>query len=357
MGQLIVSILVLLTATFLPLFVYGQNLVPNGGFEEHHYCPKEHGKLIFLKFWHSPNNGTPDHFNLCNEKRSYKVGYSWVTFHQLPFSGSGHIGLALRSSHVTEPEGIQVKLNEKLKANKKYCLKMYIYSKDEEYPEYINYSITNNKFNDNADLLHFNDFKKIYTNKIQYRKYIPISSVYRAKGNEEWLTIGLFNEGVLFKYFKEFEQKYYGIGGKGYIFIDDVSLIEIDNDEECRCSELINIDFALNQPIILNNLFFETNAYTLKPSSFDELNYIIIVLNKNPDYNIKIIGHTDNIGTDKANLELSLNRAKSVYNYLTNNQINSERISYEGYGSSQPLLPNTTAENRAKNRRVEIIFK
>ncbi len=76
-------------------------------------------------------------------------------------------------------------------------------------------------------------------------------------------------------------------------------------------------------------------------------------MNDNPNISIEIGGHTDNIGSAEYNRKLSLNRSKSVYNYLTKNGINASRLSYKGYGFNVPLSDNDTEEGRALNRRTE----
>jgi outer membrane protein OmpA-like peptidoglycan-associated protein len=68
---------------------------------------------------------------------------------------------------------------------------------------------------------------------------------------------------------------------------------------------------------------------------------------------IEIGGHTDNEGSDAHNLTLSQNRAKSVYDYLITNGIESKRLIYKGYGKTMPVASNETPEGRAKNRRTE----
>jgi outer membrane protein OmpA-like peptidoglycan-associated protein len=73
----------------------------------------------------------------------------------------------------------------------------------------------------------------------------------------------------------------------------------------------------------------------------------------NPTVSIEIGGHTDDIGDEKSNIELSENRARTVFEYLLSNQIKSNKISYEGYGEGLPINDNTTEENRKNNRRIE----
>ena len=69
---------------------------------------------------------------------------------------------------------------------------------------------------------------------------------------------------------------------------------------------------------------------------------------------LRISGHTDNVGEDATNLQLSINRAKAVANYIAQNGIESNRLSHEGFGESKPIANNSTQEGRRKNRRVEI---
>jgi outer membrane protein OmpA-like peptidoglycan-associated protein len=97
------------------------------------------------------------------------------------------------------------------------------------------------------------------------------------------------------------------------------------------------------------------NKYDLKPESQVELEKVIQLLHDNPTVKIQISGHTDNVGKPAANLALSNTRAKAVINYLIVNGINSQRLSFKGYGETQPIADNKTTEGRAKNRRTELI--
>ncbi len=77
-------------------------------------------------------------------------------------------------------------------------------------------------------------------------------------------------------------------------------------------------------------------------------------LRNNPNTDVRIIGHTDNTGSDAVNNPLSLDRAASTRNYLTGRGIDGRRISIEGMGERQPIATNETAQGRSRNRRVEI---
>ena len=105
--------------------------------------------------------------------------------------------------------------------------------------------------------------------------------------------------------------------------------------------------------IVLENIFFETGSYELKKESQAELNKLIQFLNNNKNIKIEIGGHTDNTGTKEGNKQLSEKRAYVVARYLIDAGIDINRITYKGYGDTQPIDDNTTAQGRSKNRRTE----
>lgn len=98
---------------------------------------------------------------------------------------------------------------------------------------------------------------------------------------------------------------------------------------------------------------FETGKASLKTSSFAVLDKIASILNRYPNYNVSIAGHTDSVGNSDNNRLLSEERAKSCFNYLLSKGFDSSRISFIGYGETQPISTNSTKEGRRLNRRVE----
>lgn len=103
-----------------------------------------------------------------------------------------------------------------------------------------------------------------------------------------------------------------------------------------------------------SGLLFDTNKAELKPASKTNLTNLATILNKYPDTNILLEGHTDSQGTEEWNLDLSKLRAQSVENYLAGQQVMETRFTVMGYGESQPIATNDTADGRAQNRRVEV---
>ncbi|MEI7499369.1 MAG: OmpA family protein [Bacteroidota bacterium] len=107
------------------------------------------------------------------------------------------------------------------------------------------------------------------------------------------------------------------------------------------------------EAVVLKNIFFDTDKYLLKDESLVELQKLLGLLQRNPKLKIEISGHTDNVGAEEYNIELSGNRASAVYNYLVQNGITASRLSFTGYGFNKPIDNNTTDEGRANNRRTE----
>lgn len=106
--------------------------------------------------------------------------------------------------------------------------------------------------------------------------------------------------------------------------------------------------------LTLNNITFETNSAELRKGSQFELDRIVELMKFNPTVTIEISAHTDDIGTDANNLQLSDKRAKSAFEYLKTKGVNFEKLVPKGYGESKPVVPNDSDTNRAQNRRVEL---
>lgn len=107
---------------------------------------------------------------------------------------------------------------------------------------------------------------------------------------------------------------------------------------------------------VINNIYYNTNSADLKLESRIVLESFANYLKENPEMNIEIQGHTDNVGKEKDNEALSSNRAHSVKWMLEELGVDGKRITAKGYGSLKPIASNTTEEGRAKNRRTEFLI-
>jgi outer membrane protein OmpA-like peptidoglycan-associated protein len=122
---------------------------------------------------------------------------------------------------------------------------------------------------------------------------------------------------------------------------DNIALVSYDEMKEKQLS------------VRINNIFFDFNKSELKSESYLELDRLYNFLKDNPEIKVEISGHTDNVGTDEYNMNLSQARANTVKEYLVGKGIDSERIISKGYGKSKPVSTNDTDEGRQLNRRVE----
>jgi outer membrane protein OmpA-like peptidoglycan-associated protein len=126
--------------------------------------------------------------------------------------------------------------------------------------------------------------------------------------------------------------------------------------------QALNLEIPLQRlekgnTIVLKNIFFDTDDYRLKKESQVELNSFLNFLKTNTQLQVEIEGHTDNVGQMAHNLELSENRAKAVYDFLSEHGIATSRMSYKGFGASQPISNNDTEKGRAINRRTAFRIK
>jgi outer membrane protein OmpA-like peptidoglycan-associated protein len=144
------------------------------------------------------------------------------------------------------------------------------------------------------------------------------------------------------------------VGGAAGAYIGsymDKQAAEIDQDlagaKVERVGEGIKITFDAG-------ILFDVNKATLRPASEAELTKLAAILNKYPDTNILLAGHTDATGSDEYNLDLSRLRAQSVSNYLASQGVASNRFSIMGYGETLPIADNETEVGRQLNRRVEV---
>ncbi len=113
-----------------------------------------------------------------------------------------------------------------------------------------------------------------------------------------------------------------------------------------RVGEGIVIEFT-------SDVLFGFDMYDLKTQAKENLDKLVTILNKYPDTDIEIHGHTDSKGSIKYNQSLSERRARSVSDYLVSRKISSQRLKTIGFGEEKPIASNDTAEGRDKNRRVE----
>ena len=148
----------------------------------------------------------------------------------------------------------------------------------------------------------------------------------------------------------------YGFRGIALDHFEDnrnLAIDKIDKYLEIKDQNLYLSPIEIGQVVRLNNIFFETAKSILKPESFPELDRVVEFLQNNSKIEIQVAGHTDNVGTEKYNLDLSEARAASVSQYLKDKGIVANRVVSKGFGESLPETTNETEEGKQINRRVE----
>ena len=137
----------------------------------------------------------------------------------------------------------------------------------------------------------------------------------------------------------------------GYVFYSS----KIDKTKDTLYVLLSKIERG--KSVVLENIFFAFDSFELDPKSDNEIDRLVSFLKDNPDIEIEIVGHTDNVGSEKRNRVLSENRALSVKKALVAKGIDHSRLVAKGLGMSAPVASNDTEEGRQLNRRVECVVR
>lgn len=137
-----------------------------------------------------------------------------------------------------------------------------------------------------------------------------------------------------------------------YNTADSLDLSEITHSVEI-VKNLYLDPIIKNEPIVLNNVYFDFDSDNIRSESFPELDKISEMLLDNPNLHMSIDGHTCSMGSDAYNLDLSGRRAGSIVKYFLGKGVLATNLEHHGYGESRPKVPNTSEANRELNRRVE----
>jgi outer membrane protein OmpA-like peptidoglycan-associated protein len=155
---------------------------------------------------------------------------------------------------------------------------------------------------------------------------------------------------------KEKENVILKVNKEGTAFTSKFVDASDDNSAGVVKTEMKVEEIKVGKEYRINDIHFATNSFELTENSKQIIDEFALFLEQNPRMTIDIQGHTDDVGEDAANLELSINRAKVVFDYLINRGISSKRLTFHGYGEAKPIVANTTDAGRAKNRRTVFII-
>jgi len=336
-----------------------QNLIKNPSFETFLNCPKKLGNLEEdVADWSTPTEGSTDYFNACSKAMGTPVNFNGE---QPANFGAGYVGLYFYAPQDYR-EYIQTKMGQPLVKGENYTLSFYV-----SLAERADYAVKEfgiqfteaplkvktkrplsrrylSKMSGNIANHFTMGSQDFYPDK---ENWVLVATDFVANGTEKYLIIGNFKDNVNTQ---KLLTKRNVLDGS-YYYLDMVSLIR-KNDSKISTTEG-KTTFELDSINVFQNLLFRFDAFELLPEAKAELDEINLFLNAKKHLKIELLGHTDAIGNNGYNKILSENRAKAVARYLMEQGIDSTRISYQGFGSEQPLLENATSDGRKENRRVE----
>jgi len=145
------------------------------------------------------------------------------------------------------------------------------------------------------------------------------------------------------------------VSDSGYLFYSNNIPLKNYHDNNPYQYNIELRPLKAGEKISLRNVFFPPDGFGLDEKSKPELNKLVAFMKENPNVKLEISGHTDNSGKPAHNQELSEKRAKTLYDYLVNEgKVPAARLTYKGYGDTQPIAPNTTEKGKQENRRTEV---
>ncbi|GAB4395916.1 MAG: hypothetical protein OHK0053_07630 [Microscillaceae bacterium] len=359
-----------------------ENLVPNPSFEQYSRCPSFLGAVRsynvnssygLVNDWvANPPDCTPDYYHVCGKKG---LGLPKnLTGFQAPLEGEAYIGMIMRIGEVSVGplsdlfyrEHVTTRLVRPLQKNYQYRVSFWV-----SLSEYSRYALDGlgALLTETPVIIRENEsFTPQIVNQggylLETEAWVEIADTLVAQGGEQYLTLGNFDSFRQKRLKKLAPQpawrkkfNYY----RAYYYLDLVKVEEM-GPAPPTLSPLPPLithfgEIVPGKAIILKNVHFEFDKAELLPESFPELQDLAHLLHQQPDWHIKILGHTDSIGTEAKNLDLSQRRAEAVVNYLQALGIRPARLQALGQGETQPLRPNNTPENRQLNRRVEFILQ
>ncbi len=337
------------------------NLIPNPGFEEFDGFPigwyyKGSDFDDVVKYWSSPTTASPDAYG-----SRVRVPSSWAEKgfgRQTPHSGQCMAGITVYGCSNGKPhcrEYVQIQLKEPLVVGQSYVFEAWVASLE-----------AGLRINNLGAFLSDKRMKIIGEERINVKPTVFAPKVVDSKPNgwykmtlkfmadseSEWLIVGNFNADEETTIMTPPSVSNLNFA---YYYLDDVSLKKTEPimPVPIKDDDLTRVRLEIGKTVRLKDIYFDSDKADLLPRSNVELDKLVSVLRENPNLEIEIIGHTDNVGDSAYNLTLSRRRAAMVMDYLIHSGITSRRLRSNGFGDKQPMASNDIEETRQLNRRVE----
>ncbi|MEX1000920.1 MAG: OmpA family protein [Crocinitomicaceae bacterium] len=371
----ITTSLLLLTAGIFTFGQDGQNMVENPGFEQIEGKIRREGAINVAVGWMSPTKAAADLFS-AKVKDGFGTPQNDYGFEE-PHGGDNYVGIRAFSYNDKEPrQYISTKLKLPLRKGATYCVKFYI-----NLAEGSKYASNNIGVNLSKKQYNIDENKSIMTTTHVMHRDNPvfnarfgweeICATYQAEGGEKFLTIGNFFSNGETKNDRLKKDK--GFVGQqvvaAYYFIDDISVVLIDNESECDCKikehevktefiyEVSPVDpegMSDNLIIQYSELYFGYGKSELTKNDYNHLKNVLKVMNNDPGYKLTILSHMDKEeAADQRYANLDQERAQSVKEYLVEEGISADRIKIKGMAANEPQDSSGSEIGQAKNRRIK----
>jgi len=348
--------------------ISSQNLVKNPSFEEFVNCPKRLGNFdADVVDWSTPTEGSTDYFNGCstamgtpknfNGTQPADFGKGYAGFYVYApddyreylqaelsqplikgeeYQVSFYVSLAERSDFAIKEFGVLLSKDKMVVSGKKQLSKQKIYQQKENDYNYLEIGYSN-FYSDTQD-------------------WILVHTQFMAKGTERFLTMGNFKSNSRTRLFKTKRNAKQG----AYYYVD---LVMVEPLAQTNPAKKDRIDakssketFALDQTHVFENVLFDFDKFKLHKDSKKEMLELYKHMNTDTTLHIRILGHTDSVGSDAYNQKLSTLRSEAVANYLQKLGLSKDRIIWKGHGGRKPIATNDNEAGRRQNRRVEFVI-
>ncbi|HLP94883.1 MAG TPA: OmpA family protein [Saprospiraceae bacterium] len=340
----------------------GSNIVPNPSFERYSGAPigwSYKGSFFgeVVKYWFSATTASPDIYG-----PDVRVPMDWAEKGfgaQKARTGKSLAGLTLYGCTNGKPhcrEYIEIQLSEPLVIGQAYYVEFWVTHLPKSLQ--INnlgayFSVSEIKRSTDEILIRDAQVKATDLVAAPGGKWVKVSGQFVAKYEAEYVLIGNFSDDFNTLSIAPREDCF----NYAYYYIEDVLVKKIPpfKPVPVKPDDLTKQTLEVGKTIQLKHIYFEFDKDELMPRSYVELNKLLKIMRENPKLSIEIAGHTDALGEDAYNLDLSKRRAMAVEKFLLDNKISKTRLRSKGEGESKPVATNDTDEGRAQNRRVEFV--
>jgi outer membrane protein OmpA-like peptidoglycan-associated protein len=361
-----------------------ENLVENAELEAYSGKLKKLGKFYMVEEWNAYTLERPDFFEMGNENPEIGIP-SNIYGYQDAHSGSHYAGI---NAFSYDPKNFRsylyTELAEPLEKGKMYCVKYYVSLADNSKFAVANLGafFTKREMEDDQEVKQNvyeeaqvkNNMQKVLKNT---RSWEVVCNVYTALGKERYLIVGNFdadNETVYEKIQPPAGLKEPQIQ-MAYYYVDDVSVVPIDNYAQCNCSAKkdrgpdvvysksasISEDMSATDLVASSTIYFGFLKKDLNSSAQVDLDRLAQLMIENPSYRLKITGYTDKEEAQEAKEDpnydsVSRDRAYVAIDYIASKGVDKSRMDAFGLGDTSPASSGNTPLSKAKNRRVEFIL-